>query len=200
MELRRFHLAGAEEVGRLNYIIIGNPEAGKVRGQPISVLCPCHLSVHDTASHLHALPCTAVLQTSIARVWARLLGRLGLRPNADDEAKEQKALADTPAGAASAKSDDERARDALALRMLLVDAEKHGAAVIAVQLVLDTARAARDAAATYEEGIRSSSVLHPDKPGTRHKATMELRTSASLRRSGDAVTSAEAALRNAEAE
>ena len=79
-------------------------------------------------------------------------------------------------------------------------AEKHGAAVTAAQLVLDTARAARDAAATYEEGIRGSSVSPPDKPGTRHKATMELRTAAALRRSGDAITSADAALRNAEAE
>ena len=81
-----------------------------------------------------------------------------------------------------------------------MDAEKHGAAVMAAQLIFDTARAARDAAATYEEGICGSSVSPPDKPGTRHKATMELRTSASLRRSGDAVTCAEAALRNAEAE
>ena len=81
-----------------------------------------------------------------------------------------------------------------------MDAEKHGAAVMAAQLIFDTARAARDAAATYEEGICGSSVLPPDKPGTRHKATMELRTSASLRRSGDAVTSAEAALQNAETE
>ena len=81
-----------------------------------------------------------------------------------------------------------------------MDAEKHGAAVMAAQLIFDTARAARDAAATYEEGMCDSSVSHHDKPGTRHKAPMELRTSASLRRSGDAVTSAEAALRNAEAE
>ena len=77
MELRHFHLAGAEEVGRLNYIFISNPGTGKVRGQPLSVLYPCHLSVHDTASYLHALPRTAVLQTSIARVWVRLLGQLG---------------------------------------------------------------------------------------------------------------------------
>ena len=80
-----------------------------------------------------------------------------------------------------------------------MDAEKHGAAVMAAQLVLDTARAARDAAATYEEGICGSSVSPPDKPGTRLTATMELRTSAALRRSGDAVTSAELALRKAEA-
>ena len=60
-ELRRFHLAGAEEVGRLNYIFIGNPGTGKVRGQPLSVLYPCHLSVHDMASYLHALPRAAVL-------------------------------------------------------------------------------------------------------------------------------------------
>ena len=75
--------------------------------------------MHDTASYLHALPRAAVLQTSIARVWARLLGQLGLRPNAEDEAEEQKALADAAAaaGAASAKSDDVLARDALALRM-----------------------------------------------------------------------------------
>ena len=74
VELRRFHLAGAEEVGRLNYIFIGNPGTGKVRGQPL--LYPCHLSMHDTASHLHALPHTTVLQTSIAYVWARLLGQM----------------------------------------------------------------------------------------------------------------------------
>ena len=92
--------------------------------------------------------------------------------------------------------------DALALRLLQVDAKRHGPAVMAAQLVRDTARAARDAASTYKEGICGSSVLPPDKPDTRHKlkATMEIRTSASLRRSGDAVTSAEAALRNAEAE
>ena len=114
------------------------------------------------------MPRTAVLQTSIARVWARLLGQLGLRPNENDEAEEQKALADAAAavGAASAKSDDERALDALALRMLQVDAEKHGAAVMAAQLIFDTARAARDAAATDEEGICGSSVSPSDKPGT----------------------------------
>ena len=61
MELRRFHPARAEEVGRLNYIFIGNLETGKVRGQPLSVLYHCHLSVIDSASHLHALPRTAVL-------------------------------------------------------------------------------------------------------------------------------------------
>ena len=94
-------------------------------------------------------------------------------------------------------SQDEHARDALALRMRQVDAEKHGTAVMVAQLVLDTARAARDAAATYEEGIRGSSVSPPDNPVMRHKATMELRPSASLRRSGDAVTIAEATLRNA---
>ena len=81
-----------------------------------------------------------------------------------------------------------------------MDAEKHGAAVMAAQLIFDTARAARDAAATYEEGICGSSVSPPDNPGMRHKATMELRPSASLRRSGDAVTSAKAALQNDKAE
>ena len=84
--------------------------------------------------------------------------------------------------------------------MLQVDAEKHGAAVMAARLVLETARAARDAAATYEEGIRGFPVSPDDKPGTRHKATMELRTAAALRRSGEDVSSAEAALRAAEAE
>ena len=180
VELRRFRLAGAEEIGRLNYIFIGNPGTGKMRRAALSVLYPSHLSMHDTASHLHALPRAAVLQTSIARVCVRLLGQLGLRTNAENESEEQKALADATAaaGAASAKSDDDHARDALALRMLQVDAEKHGAAIMAAQLIFDTARAARDAAATYEEGIRGSSVSPPDKPGTRHKATMELRPSA----------------------
>ena len=72
VELRRFHLAGAEEVGRLNNIFIGNPGTDKVRGQPLSLLYACHLSEHDTASQLHALPRAAVLpvKTSIARVWA----------------------------------------------------------------------------------------------------------------------------------
>ena len=115
MELRRFHLAGAEEVGRLNYyIFIGNPGTGKVRWQPL--LYPCHLSVHDTASYLHALPRTAVLQTPIARVWARMLGQLGLRPNENDVAEEQTALADAAAaaGAASA-SQTTNARETLSL-------------------------------------------------------------------------------------
>ena len=200
VELRRFHLAGAGEVGRLNYIFIGNPGTGKVRGYPAIYLY--RLYMHAIASHRHALPRPAVLQTSIARVWARLLGQLGLRPNAEDEAAEQKALADAAAaaGAASVKSDDERARDALALKMLQVDAEKHGAAVAAARRVLESARAARDAAATYEEGIRGFPVSPDDLPGTRHKATMELRTAAALRRSGEDASSAEAALRTAEAE
>ena len=102
MELRHCHLAGAEDAGRLNYIFIGNPGTGEVRGKPLSVLYPCNLSMHDTASHLHALPRAAVLQTSIARVWARLLGQLGLRPNAEDETEEQKTLADAAAAAGSA--------------------------------------------------------------------------------------------------
>ena len=39
VELRRFHLAGAGEVGRLNYIFIGNPGTGKVcRVAPICTL------------------------------------------------------------------------------------------------------------------------------------------------------------------
>lgn len=200
MELRRFHLAGAGEVGRLNYIFIGNPGTGKVRGKPL--IYPYRLYMHAMTSHLHALPRPAVLQTSIARVWARLLGQLGLRPNAEDEAAEQKALADAAAaaGAASAKSDDERARDALALKMLQVDSEKHGAAVAAARRVLETARAARDAAATYEEGIRGFPVSLDDKPGKRHQETMILRTAAALRRSGEDASSAEAALRAAEAE
>ena len=41
--------------------LIGSPGTGKVRGQPLSVLYPCHLSVHDMTSYLHALPRAAVL-------------------------------------------------------------------------------------------------------------------------------------------
>ena len=116
MELRRFRLAGAEEVGRLNYIFIGNSGTGKVRRQPLSVLYSCNLSVHDTASYLHALPLTAVLQTFIAYVWARLLGQLGLRPNENDEAEEQKALADAAAAAGAAcASQTTNARETLSL-------------------------------------------------------------------------------------
>ena len=74
------------------------------------------MSVHDMASYLHALPRTAVLQTSIARVWVRLLGQLGLRRKAENESGEQNALADAAAaaGAASA-SQSTNARETLSL-------------------------------------------------------------------------------------
>jgi len=54
VELRRFHLAGAGEVGRLNYIFIGNPGTGKVRGQ--SVIYLFRLFMHDMASHVLSGP------------------------------------------------------------------------------------------------------------------------------------------------
>jgi hypothetical protein len=139
---RRHRLAGYGGA-RLNYIFIGNPGTGKVSDPFISPTRDLRLQLPPPPTPL-PVHCPAALQTSVARIWARLQGQLGLRPNAEEEEARTQALslAAAGAGAAATASEADRARADLAQQRAAIELGKYDTLVRAAQMVLDDRQSA----------------------------------------------------------
>ena len=140
-------------------------------------------------------------QTTVARVWARLLGQLGLRPNAEEEERARKALADTASSttAAAAQTEVERAAAVLQEKVEENEVELKKRAVDMCRRVVDSARLGRDAADKYVAGI-SGFPASRDTPEGRYKDTIQREALAAQRRATEDIEDASRALQAAEAE
>ena len=134
-------------------------------------------------------------------MWARLLGQLGLRPNAEDEAAEQKRLAGvaSQANTAAAQTEAERATADLAQQKAQVELARHDTGVAAAEKVLKVVRHARDVAASFDSACKGITA-RPDTPDARHKEQIMGTAAGHLRAADDDVKEAERHLAAVDAE